>query len=411
MNGVLTVIFLLLSSKGTWLYGSNMAWIVITVLFLTVGLKTKRYTYYDLRVIGYFALLYMILMSFRYVFLNTLPLRYLLTDIVFFSKYMLVTFLYVAMLKEQTMLYIVKYIAIGAMISIPCYFVQLVAGPQLIAIGSKLPFSPQIEGYVSFIFFTYVEGHAIRNCGFVWEPGAYGCFLNIALLLNFTQNNFVIDKKAKWIFLAIITTLSTTTYLSMLLVVLIYYRANGGKFGKLLLIGGPMLVLMSLQLPFLLEKIANTYKHDMQDLENINFLSDYYKENGGELPLNRFSSVVYLIDLFGIQLLWGVSNPYQDTVEILKNINISNGIIDFCAKFGVIGLSYYLYTYGKFFYTYFQKMEYVIYAVIMLLMLSFGEPILILPITILFYFVIYYIKQPIYNEEVEIEDLKLNQAA
>lgn len=407
MNAVLTVILLLLSSKGTWLYGSNPSWFVIMFLFIAVGFKTKRFTYRDLSYIGYFSLTYLCIMTFRYMFLNSLPVRYLLTDIIFFTKYIFVSYLYVALLKDKAMYYIGKYIAIGALISIPLYFLQLFAGGLLLNIGSKLPFGPDIEGYVSFIVFTFVDGHSIRNCGFAWEPGAFGCFLNIGLLLNFVHNDFKIDKRCIWIIIAIFTTLSTTTYFSMLIVMLIYYRVNGGKFGKLLFIAVPSLAILSTQLPFLVGKIIDIYKHDMEDIQNIAYLSDFYKEEGSELPLNRFSSIVYLYQLFGIQLLWGVSNPYQDTVEILKNVNISNGIVDFCAKFGVLGLSYNLYQYGKFFYVYLKKIEYVIYSIVLLLMLSFGEPILILPIVLIFYFINQYVKEPVYKDDIETENLKL----
>src|SRR3954471_2018126 len=110
MNATLTVIFLLLSSKGTFLYNSNNSWFVIMLLFLAVGFKTKRYTYYDLRVISYFGLVYVLIMLFRYIFLNTLPVRYFLTDIVFFTKYLFVSYLYIALLKDKAMLYIGKYI-------------------------------------------------------------------------------------------------------------------------------------------------------------------------------------------------------------------------------------------------------------------------------------------------------------
>ena len=407
MNAVLTVILLLLSSKGTWLYGSNNAWFVIMFFFLAVGFKTKRFTYRDLHYISYFALIYLLIMIFRYVFLNSLPFRYLLTDVVFFTKYLFVSYLYVALLKEKTTIYLAKYIALAAAISIPFYIVQLAAPSLLQSIGAKLPFAFGDDQYVSFGVFTFVQGHFIRNTGFAWEPGAYGCFLNIGLLLNFIHNDFKIDKSVKWIMIAIFTTLSTTTYTSMLVVMLIYYRANGGKFGKLLTLGGPVLVVAATQLPFLLGKIVDIYNHDMMDISMINYLSEFYKDEGSEMPLNRFASVVYLIQLFGIQLLWGVSNPYQDTVEILKNINISNGIIDFCAKFGVLGLSYGLYQYGKYIYTYVKRVELSIYAVVLILMLSFGEPILILPIVLIFYFVNHYVRETVYNEDVDTENLKL----
>jgi hypothetical protein len=348
-------------------------------------------------------------MVFRYYFLNDLPLRYLLTDVLFLVKYMYVCFLYCALLKEQSMIYLVKVIYWGAVISIPLYFSQFVIGNQMLAVGRALHLTSHQDTYTNFFIFTYVLGHWERNCGFVWEPGAYGCFLNIALMINLAQNRFVMDKKSKWFIAAIITTLSTTSYLALLIVMLMYYRANGGKFSKIVFIGGPMMVALAFNLPFLFDKISKMYVHDMNDIENIQFLSEYYLDVGGELPLNRFSSAVYLWNLFGIHLIWGVSNPYQDTITLLKNVNISNGIIDFCAKFGVMGLSYLLYSFGKFFNLYAKSIELTIYSVIIILTLSFGEPILILPIALIFLFVNYYINEEdmVYDDRVY-EELQLN---
>lgn len=409
MNNVITIIFLLLASKGSFLYTSNASWFIILFLYIGIGLHYKRFTYYDLRVIGNFSLVFLSLMVFRYYFLNDLPLRYLITDVLFLIKYMFVCFLFFALLKEQTMIYLVKVIYWGAVISIPLYFFQLVAGNVLYTIGRSLPLAQDINHYSNIYIFTYVLGHHDRNCGFVWEPGAYGCFLNIALMVNLAHNRFVIDKKSKWFVAAIITTLSTTSYLALLIIVLMYYRANGGKFSKIIFIGGPMMVALAFNLPFLFDKISKMYVHDMNDVDNIQFLSEYYLENGGELPLNRFSSAVYLWELFGIHLLWGVSNPYQDTVTILKNVNISNGIIDFCAKFGVMGLSYLLYCFGKFYNLYVKSAELTFYSVLILLTLSFGEPILILPISLIFLFVNYYVNEEdmVYDDRVY-EELQVN---
>ncbi len=407
MNNAITIIFLLLASKGSFLYVSNISWFVILFLYVVIGLHYKRFTYYDLRVIGNFSLVFLSLMVFRYFFLNDLAFRYLLTDVLFLVKYMYVCFLYCALLKEQSMIYLVKVIYWGAVISIPLYALQLVAGPQMLAIGQRLHIAPDIPNYTNFFVFTYVTGHHDRNCGFVWEPGAYGCFLNIALMINLAQNRFVIDKKTIWFVVAIITTLSTTSYLALLIAVLMYYRANGGKFSKIIFIGVPLIAAVAFKLPFLFDKISKMYVHDMNDIDNIQFLSEYYLEVGGELPLNRFSSAAYLWQLFGIRLLWGVSNPYQDTVTILKNVNISNGIIDFCAKFGVLGLSYMLYCFGKFFNLFAQSAELTFYSIIIILTVSFGEPILILPITLVFLFVNYYINEEdmVYDDRVY-EDLQ-----
>ncbi|HAF76638.1 MAG TPA: hypothetical protein DCG42_04885, partial [Maribacter sp.] len=75
------------------------------------------------------------------------------------------------------------------------------------------------------------------------------------------------------------------------------------------------------------------------------------------------------------------------------NVNISNGIMDFITKFGLLGLMVLLYRYGKLCRAYLRKTEYVCYSILILLILSFGEPILMLPICVIFIFLPTFKKQ------------------
>jgi hypothetical protein len=67
-------------------------------------------------------------------------------------------------------------------------------------------------------------------------------------------------------------------------------------------------------------------------------------------------------------------------------VNISNGIFDFFAKFGIIGFIYLLYHYIRFCQPYVIRPVNVIYCILILLGLSFGEPILFLPFILIFLF-------------------------
>jgi len=87
-------------------------------------------------------------------------------------------------------------------------------------------------------------------------------------------------------------------------------------------------------------------------------------------------------------------------------INISNGDIDFIAKFGVIGLLFLLYRFALLIKKFLFRTEYVIYCIILLLALGFGEPMLIFPSTICFIFLAHFTKPELYfgAQEEEISD-------
>jgi hypothetical protein len=302
--------------------------------------------------------------------------------------------------KEDTTLLVSQVIITLAKISMVLYAFQLVGGGAILfKIGTTfhnntLPYSGLSDTYSNFLIFTYDKVHTIRNAGFVWEPGAYGCFLVIALLFHFMNNYFKLDKNAIFIIISIITTLSTTAYLALGILMLLYYRFKGGVISFKMIIIFILGIILFFNLPFLGDKIKNTYEEDIKildDYEEITNQLNYYSEYGGEVKLNRFSSVVFLYQNFGAKLLFGLSNAYVKLksnvygVEI-SNFNISNGIIDFIAKFGLIGFVFLLFRIGKFIYLQYQKIEFSFYIIAMILVMNFGEPLLILPITLIFLF-------------------------
>jgi len=70
----------------------------------------------------------------------------------------------------------------------------------------------------------------------------------------------------------------------------------------------------------------------------------------------------------------------------LHNVNISNGDVDFFAKFGVVGFGYLMYKYALFFKNFIHKFEYLFYCILIAVVLAFGEPMLIFNFTLAFLF-------------------------
>ncbi|WP_133300206.1 O-antigen ligase family protein [Mucilaginibacter terrenus] len=252
----------------------------------------------------------------------------------------------------------------------------------------NFPTGNTIPGYSNILFFTFTQGfHDFSNSGFVWEPGAFGCFLVITLMFHFFLNKFRFDKVAIILIIANITTFSTTNYLGLIVLFFMAYRFRSPKVNIYVLLLVPALILAFVFIPFLGDKIVDTYKEDMRDLNRLKVLEKYYHHNRMEIPLNRFSSMVYIYDQFGAKLITGVSNRYNEVLNKSYTVNISNGVFDFLAKFGLIGLLYLLIRYVRFCKPYVLRWENIGYCILILLVLSFGEPILFLPIVMMLLFI------------------------
>ncbi len=404
-----TVLFLLVSSRANFLSYIEPLIYVFTGFYLLVGIQLNRFTQSDFRFFAKFSIIYFVFITLRALFLTHLSPLFFFYDVSFYLKRFLFVFVYCALLKEKTVPLIVKVTIHGAMISIFFYIAQLIDGNAVFALGAFINLPPRVGNpdYTNFFFFTFDSGHAIRNCGFVWEPGAYGCFTVMGLLMHFMLNKFKFDIGAIFLVLAIITTLSTTAYLGLFFVFLLYYRVKGGKLGPFLLFAVPVIAFIAVEVPFLFDKIGKTYDVDQHNLDSLDDLTIYYERSGeGQIHLNRFASATILYNIFGYKLLWGISNGYQGADKVLKNVNISNGDVDFLAKFGVIGYGFFFYRYGRMFKSFLHKNEYVLYCILIFLVLSFGEPMPIFHSSLAFLFLYHYTTPELLglNEEDEDEE-------
>lgn len=414
-----TVFFLLISAKTSFLYEVDMFWFIFSISILSYGFYQRRIYESDLYVFVGFAFAYIGYIVFRNILFNKLDSSYLLSDIYFLLKYIFLAYSYCVVVKKNATSLIAEVVIVLAKISLVLYAFQLAGGGEVLySIGNAfyrytLPYPGLNDTFSNFWIFTYDRVHTIRNCGFMWEPGAFGCFLTIALMFHFMNNHFVFDRNAIIVVVAIVTTLSTTAYQAFAILLLVYYRYNGGiisfKMIFIFIIG----IYLFMSLPFLGDKIAETYEEDLamlEDHEGIFNQLNFYEDYGGEVKLNRFSSVKFLYDNFGSKLIFGVSNAYVNLKSKLFDVqisrfNISNGIIDFITKFGLIGFLFALYRIGRFIYLHYLKVEFSIYIVLMILIMNFGSPIFILPMTLLFLFLPKFsVLDEDYEEELEEEE-------
>lgn len=405
----MTMLFMLISSKGNFTAYYDVFNYLIDVIMIYVGIRGNRFMMSDFRLLGRTGIIYVAYTLFRWLFITDLPIHFFLSDCNFFVERIVMSFLLCAVLRENTAYFIVKITIHLAAFGLVMYALQLISGPFVAYIGSIINLPPRVDtpGYTNIIFFTYDEvRHQIRNSGFSWEPGAYGCYLDLGILMHFLINGFKFDKGAWILTISIITTLSTTTYACFAVIILLYLRVNGLKMTTMLMVAVPLMCIVATQVPFLVDKIGKTWTEDQIALGDMQTLANWYQKYGGALHLNRFGSFIYLYDYFGPWgFFWGVSNAYQAVTPIADVLNISNGDADFLAKFGVVGLAFFLYRYSLFLKKFLYKKEYLIYCIIIYLVLGFGEPMPIFSSTLCFLFMFHYTNPKPFFAQKEEEEL------
>jgi hypothetical protein len=385
---LVTLLFLLLSSNANLLSSVNAYWLAVMVFFAAVYITKRLFTLKELMFLGIFSACYLLLALVRDIYLNNLEEEFFLSDAIFLGKYVYVAFLFCAILKHKAIAYIVQVIADLTVLSLLFFFVQLVA-PDLLYkafMAVNLPNNQLLPGYSNLVVFTFHRGlHDFANSGFAWEPGAFGCFLVIALTFHFFLNKFTFDKKA-WLFIAaIVTTFSTTANLALLAVIFLALRYRAQIKGWVLLFI-PVCAVFVMYVPFLGAKIRHVYHQDMDDLKHLAELDESFRRIHQQIPLDRFSSMIFVYRKFGTGLICGINNRYDVFLNTKYNINVSNGIIEFLAQFGLIGLIYVAYRYIRFCRAQLSNAEQVIYCLAIIFILGFGEPILGVPLLLSFIF-------------------------
>jgi hypothetical protein len=384
---------LLLSAKACALSSSDISWFVFELVLVIIALKKKLFTSKNLNVLFLLAISYLGLILFRNLF-NKLSDEYLVSDLTFFVKFIFTAFLYGLVLQEKAIPYIIKVIYHLAIISLIFYPIQLADSQLVNDIGKVIDLTGLgshnlVGGYNNYLFFTIYDRHITRNCGFSWEPGAYACILSVALIFSFLSNNLKFKKETYVIIIALITTISTTGYI-MLLILVILKGLNSGNYKLKFIYLLPILLIVAIVFinsPILYKKVQSAYTTDINNSSNYDDLQNFYGQENKTIPLNRFASMIQIVLAFKYQLILGVSNKYDVTLAKKYNFNISNGIADFLARLGVMGFLLYLRNYLKFAARYVKSKSSLIVIAVFFLVLFIGEPLLSTPL--FFFFAIY----------------------
>lgn len=199
------------------------------------------------------------------------------------------------------------------------------------------------EGFRSntLFFFNYIHtyGHGtesllLRNSGPFWEPGMFGVFLCLALIINLFINKVKFLTKKNIVFIiGVITTVSTSAYLILFLIILFHFWSLKNKF-KFLLYAPVLLLFISVaygyvwELDFMREKVEKNIATSKED------------------RTSRFGAVIYHFEQLKESPLTGVTIANTSADQNLQFINKEvspNGLSLVFYVFGIpIGIYYFL---------------------------------------------------------------------
>jgi hypothetical protein len=293
-----------------------------------------------------------------------------------------------------------KVIYFGALISLPLFLFQNLFFSQLFnamtSLQNYLGITPplQHEGlyYANTLFYT-INSVGNRNCGFMFEPGAFGSILAIAIGLNIIHNNFNLKNIRLFVLLiALATTQSTTAFLALACVIVFYLVNKGLGRGVILIPFGVVVIFFLFQLPFMSKKISFAANNPERQLStNIQLAQDSNREQS----LGRFAGLLLNLGDFRKSPIVGIGghSTIMEKSEHRWNVSSVNGLGDYLATFGLLGILFLIYNLSKTFKSittdYGIKGHY--YLVLIVLVISFSFMLIESPL--FFAFQIYYISK------------------
>lgn len=268
----------------------------------------------------------------------------------------------------------VNLLSILVKISLPFFILN-----YFINAGIYLPFNDS----KTVLFYTSFNRpiDEIRNSGMFWEPGAHAGYLILALLFIIMHNRkFVIGnfkKQALWIVVGLLTTMSTTGFLVLAIIIFIYVFQNY-KYGRVIVL--PIVFLISTyaynNLEFLSVKIEEQYtlatEMESSDVSNTRF---------GSLNMD----MQYIMDQPFTGNGLDSKKRYRFHPWINEEVGNGNGMSNFLVFWGIPFFLLWVFSFFKFSLDYSGSIGTAIIVTIIILLVLQGEQFLNYPIFLLFF--------------------------
>mgnify|MGYP004665878171 FL=1 len=251
--------------------------------------------------------------------------------------------------KEDFLYYFEKMLVMFCSISLIVWLFANILGTPFVSFMRSIsviqPSSPT-ETY-SFLFglCSHIQMGIRRNLGFTWEPGRFACWILLGMYFNLVRNKFNIKNNPFCIlFFSLLTTLSTTGYSLLTILVLFILINKKSNFTKAVIVLCVVLAFPTVWgLSIMSEKIEG-----LMDLDAGLGAIEYHSVEDGMAIVcpQRFTGIYvsflnFINDVFlGFNQL---SNSFVSVVLYKHSVIApSEGIIGILAKYGIF--------YGSFFY-------------------------------------------------------------
>lgn len=331
---------------------SKVEFINYTLMYLLIGISGMPFITGDIPMVGAFGLAFLIFFLrkeslhrsyifflFAFLFLvllhalrfNNLPTSTIIGLIIRLST----GYLVVAILKEKFAHYYVNILYVLAIFSL-FFFSLLVISPGLATVFNSIALKPILgtgERGTLIIYHLNLDpvNGIFRNCGPFWEPAAFTVYLMIGLMFNLALTNSLSNKRSIIFIVTIITTLSTTAYVTLGLLIFSYFLINQKAIVKIAIV--PVMLLgfyfAFFQLDFLSEKIQEEI-----EMGNIYERVKTVNETVGH---SRLSSAIADYDDFMEYPIIGrgiYELNFYDPRDLFAR---HNGLTRHIAQFGIIG--------------------------------------------------------------------------
>lgn len=235
--------------------------------------------------------------------------------------------------------------------------IQLLIPNTLSQVFDIISFSQPGSGNVSSNIIVYTIGNSsaaggatlnfgfislVRNSGFAWEPGAFACFINLAIFINLIRTKFKISGNLRiLLFLATLISTFSTTGFAILVVILFFYAYNQHfnytVLASILIVGVGLYVFT---LPFMNEKIIDASEYNTEEI-----IENSPTDDRQYIP-QRFESLqIDFIDFLNHPLLGlGGHQDARWTNKLGVNIATISGLGKVISIFGIVGIIFFFFS-------------------------------------------------------------------
>jgi hypothetical protein len=345
----LSIIFVIFLATGSSDFSNDKN--VITggwFLFLCIYLyKVRMIEYFFLIIIGIF-----VVISGIFYLQNGAY-----NEVTYLGLFMKVTLAYFCreLCEENFVKYYINIVFVLACISLPLYFIQLINFDFIYNLNNLFGPKDSLVSLSSSIIFVTVPLHDIRNCGFMWEPGAYAAVLLLTLYINIFREgeNFKSRKNIVFIF-ALLTTQSTMGFLSLCIpvwLIMMETLSQNKTFQKFSVFIFPSIIglffILFTSVDFLYEKMMKEISGVDEELEMIEgIIHDDYK-----MSATRLASIIIDSKSIAQYPILGLGVDNQTTGESKLAFGTmaitACGLTALMLRFGIVGFLAYFYLFYK----------------------------------------------------------------